>query len=87
MLLTDKSRQRRTAPERLECCSCGAGIGPGFEHKYPEWAGDKFLCGHCKSIMRRDGYIQIDDFIRMLPDGSIIRERRVLPWSYRGPGR
>jgi hypothetical protein len=81
MLLTDKSGKRGPARTALECSSCGAGIGPGFEHTFPDWAGDIPLCSFCKSIMRKDGYIQIDENHRLLPDGSVISERRVLPWS------
>jgi len=81
MLLTDKSGQRGTALGLVECCSCRAGIGPEYEHKDPEWAGDKPLCGFCDGIMRKTGFIQIDDHHRLLPDGSLIEERRVLPWN------
>lgn len=82
MLLTDKSGRRRTTADRVECCSCGAGIGPENEHKFPEHAGDKTLCGYCDGLMRVDGFIQLDDHHRMLPDGSIIKSRRVLPWNW-----
>lgn len=65
-----------TEKEPLRCFSCGVCIGPGFDESIPSYAGDKPLCGHCDGIMRVNGYIQINRFQRLLPDGSVIQCKR-----------
>ena len=62
-----------------ECFSCGAGIGPSHECRSPSWAGDKPLCGWCYGKLKIDGFLQITDLQRVLPDGSVIKFKRVLP--------
>lgn len=65
-----------TEKEPLRCFSCGVCIGPGYDTSIPSYAGDKPLCGHCDGQLSIDGYLQIDDHHRLLPDGSVIKQRR-----------
>jgi hypothetical protein len=65
----------------LQCSSCGACIGPDYDQKYPEFAGEQPLCSFCYGIMWENNFIQLDDYRRMLPDGRIIKAKRVLPWN------
>lgn len=60
-------------PKPLECFSCGIGIGPGHEESIPSHAGSKILCGWCYGKLKKQGYIQLNHFTRLLPGGAVIR--------------
>jgi len=62
-----------------ECFSCGIGIGPGHDESTPSHAGDKIICGWCYGKLRKQGYLQIDELHRLLPNSSVIKFRRILP--------
>jgi len=62
--------------ENIQCRSCSIVIGPGqYANGTPFMAGDEPLCGYCRGIMKRQGFIQLNMSERLLPDGSIIRFR------------
>jgi hypothetical protein len=61
----------------LECSSCGIGIGEEFDNREPAgYAGQKPLCWYCSRIMRENGFLQVSDQARMLPNGTLIEYRR-----------
>ena len=57
----------------LECFACGISIGPGYMESIPSMAGDKTFCGLCCSRLKKQGYIQINMFQRLLSDGRVIK--------------
>ena len=57
----------------LQCFACGISIGPGYAETFPYKAGDKSLCGQCYGRLKKQGYLQINTFQRLLPDGRVIR--------------
>ena len=59
--------------KQLKCFACGIGIGPGYEETFSYKAGDKPICGRCNGTLKKQGYIQLDSFRRLLPDGRVIR--------------
>jgi len=64
-----------TEEARLFCFSCGICIGPGYGEPFPFYAGDKKICGRCRGKLTTQGYIQLNQSQRLLPDGKVIKFR------------
>ena len=56
----------------LECFACGICIGPDYEEPIPYPVGNKNLCSWCRGKLKMQGYIQLNQFQRLLPDGTVI---------------
>jgi hypothetical protein len=57
-----------------QCDSCHAGIGEGFIQRKLNRVGNSELkiCDWCVETLKRLGYLQITELIRLLPDGRVV---------------
>ena len=68
--------------EPMHCASCGICIGPDYDQRIPEeYLGDKPICSFCNGIIEQDGFLQVDVYHRLMPDGERILRREDIRWK------
>lgn len=74
MVVSEYYLDRHFKNDMLRCFSCGICIGIGYTETIPFKLGDKAICGWCKVKIKSQGYIQLNSFLRLLPNGEVIKK-------------